>query len=224
MSDSEVVVCHYISNGSLLNKEGRVWFKPPLHIDEAIHYTHQLAQALEYIHQQGYLHGALTFSNVMVVRGQNIDHEPDYAPFLLADAGLANYVRCFGQPLYQFQPITAAPEQLGKRVTPASDQFALVVILYFWLAGRPPYLGSPEEIEHAKLTGTFPPLSSLTALVTFELEEVIHRALSVPPEERYHSVLAFAEALTATLVPPATVPDSGMPPASPVEVEPIDLS
>ena len=128
-----------------------MWFKPPLHIDEAIHYTHQLAQALEYIHQQGYLHGALTFSNVMVVRGQNIDHEPDYAPFLLADAGLANYVRCFGQPLYQFQPITAAPEQLGKRVTPASDQFALVVIPYFWLAGRPPYLGSPEEIEHAKL-------------------------------------------------------------------------
>jgi len=151
MSDSEVVVCHYISNGSLLNKEGRVWFKPPLNVDEAIHYTHQLAQALQYIHQQGYLHGALTFSNVMVVRGQNIDHEPDYAPFLLADAGLANYVRCFGQPLYQFQPITAAPEQLGKRVTPASDQFALVVILYFWLAGRPPYLGSPEEIEHAKL-------------------------------------------------------------------------
>src|SRR2546429_7650970 len=41
MSDSEVVVCLYISNGSLLNKEGRVWFKPPLHIDEAIHYTHQ---------------------------------------------------------------------------------------------------------------------------------------------------------------------------------------
>ena len=86
MSDSEVVVCHYISNGSLLNKEGRVWFKPPLNVDEAIHYTHQLAQALQYIHQQGYLHGALTFSNVMVVRGQNIDHEPDYAPFLLADA------------------------------------------------------------------------------------------------------------------------------------------
>src|SRR5260370_16082313 len=137
----------------------------------------------------------------MVLGDQNIDHEPDYAPFLLADAGLANYVRHFDQPLNQLQPITAAPEQLGKQVTPASDQFALAVILYFWLAGRPPYLGSPEEIEHAKLTETFPPLSSLNDLVTLELEEVIHRALSVYPEERYLSSFAFAEALTATLVP-----------------------
>lgn len=208
------VVRSYLSNGSLLNNDGRVWFKPPLRIDDALYYTYQLAQALEYIHHHGYIHGALTFSNVMVLRGPNIDHEPDYAPFLLADVGLANYVRQFGQPLTQLQPITAAPEQLGKQITPASDQFALAVLLYFWLAGRPPYLGSPEEIEHAKLTETFPRLSSLNAHVNLELEEVMHRAFSVYPGERYPSVLAFAEALTATLVPSFKVI-----PASPVEEE-----
>lgn len=208
-----VVRC-YLDNGSLLNNEGRMWFKPPLHVDEALYYTYQLAQALEYIHHHGYLHGALTFSNVMVLRGPNIDHEPDYAPFLLADVGLANYVRQCGQPLTQLQPLTSAPEQLRKQITPASDQFALAVLLYFWLADRPPYLGSPEEIEHAKLTETYPSLSSLNAHVTLEQEEVIRRALSVYPEERYPSVLAFAEALRATLAPLFKVT-----PDSPVEEE-----
>src|SRR5712692_1989084 len=197
------VVRRYVSSGSLLSNEGRLWFKPPFEVADAIQYAYQLAQALEYIHEQGYLHGALTLTNILVLRGANIDHEAGFAPFLLAEIGLANFVRRFGQPLMPLLPITAAPEQLGKRVTPASDQFALAVLLYFWLAGRPPYLGTPEEIEQQKLSEHFPPLSSLNSHITSEQEMVLHRALSVYPDERYPSVLAFAEALIATLASPS---------------------
>lgn len=199
------VARRFLSNGSLLSNTGRLWFNPPLNVEDAILYGYQLAQALNYIHNCGYLHGAVTLSNILVLRGPNMNHEPGYAPFLLADVGLSNFVRRFGQPQIKLLPVTAAPEQIGKRVTPASDQFALAVLLYFWLAGRPPYIGTPEETEHAKLTGIFPPLFSLNPDISFEQEEVLRRALSIYPDERYPSVAAFADALVATLTTPSTI-------------------
>src|SRR6266568_3333385 len=205
------VARRYVSGGSLLGSEGRLWFRPPFSLSEAIQYGHQLAQALQHIHNQGYLHGSLTFSNILVLRGPNVENEPNFAPFLLADVGLTNFVRRFGQPQTSLLPITAAPEQLGKRVTPASDQFALAVLLYFWLTGRPPYLGSPEEIEHLKLTETITPLSTINTRVSIEQDGMVLRALSVYAEDRYPSILAFADALLKTLPPkhvtiPATEP------------------
>ena len=193
------VARRYVSSGSLLGNEGRLWFHPPLSIPDAIHYGHQLAQALEYIHKHGYLHGSLSFANILVLRGPNLDNELDYAPFLLADVGLANFVRRFGEPQLKLLPVTAAPEQLGQRVTQASDQFALAALIYLWLTGRPAYLGTPEEIEHLKLTETIKPLISLNSRTTIEQDVVLRRALAVYPEDRYPSVLAFADALLATL-------------------------
>ncbi len=191
----------FVSSGSLLGTEGRLWFRPPFNISDAIHYAHQLAQALHYIHSRGYLHGAITFSNILVVRGPNLDNEADYAPFLLADVGLANFARRFGQEPKPPLPVTAAPEQIGKRVTPASDQFALAVLLYFWLAGRPPDLGTPEEIEQMKLTESVAPLSTLNPEISMEQNGILLRALSVYPEDRYPTILAFGEALLKTLPP-----------------------
>jgi serine/threonine protein kinase len=202
--DSQLYVARrYLTIGSLLGSEGRLWFKPPFNIPNAIQYTHQLAQTLDYIHSHGCLHGVLTLSNILVLRGPNVENEPGYAPFLLADVGLANFVRRFGHPKITLLPITAAPEQLGKRVTTSSDQFALAVILYLWLTGRPPYLGSPEEVDHLKLTETITSPSALNPRITGEQEVILRRALSVYPEERFPSVLAFANALLATLTPPS---------------------
>ncbi|HKV59545.1 MAG TPA: FHA domain-containing protein [Ktedonobacteraceae bacterium] len=191
----------FVMSGSLLGTEGRLWYRPPLNESDAIHYAHQLAQVLHYIHSRGYLHGAVTFSNILLMRGPNLNNEPDYAPFLLADVGLANFARRFGREQQSPLPITAAPEQLDKRITPASDQFALAVLLYFWLAGRPPYLGTPEEIEHLKLTETVTPLTSLNSRITLAQSGILLRALSVYPEDRYPSTLAFADALLKTLPP-----------------------
>jgi len=194
------IVRRYVSNGSLLSAEGRLWYQSPLQVADALHYGVQLAQALAYIHQQGYLHGSLTFSNLLVLRSGNIDREADFAPFLVADVGLSNFVRRFGQPTHTYLPLTAAPEQLGKRVTSASDQYALAIILYFWLSGRPAFVGSPTEIEHMKLTETITPLSSLNSSITIEQESVLRRAFAVYPEERYPSMTSFADALVATLI------------------------
>src|SRR2546425_735503 len=135
------VARRYISNGSLLSHIGRLWFQAPLDVFDAVLYGHQLAQALQHIHNRGYVHGALTLANILVLRGPNAVQESGYAPFLLADVGLTHFVRRLGEKNSTPLPVTTAPEQLYKRDNPASDQFALAALLYFWLVGRPPYIG-----------------------------------------------------------------------------------
>ncbi len=195
----------YASPGSLLGQQGRAWFRFPLAPADAILYAHQLAQALQTIHSQGYIHGSLTLSNILVLRGPNLDQEPDFAPFLLADVGITNFARRFGQLSQATPPLTFAPEQFGGRLIDASDQYALAVLLCLWLTGRPPFIGSAEEIEYHKLTSTIQPLHQLNARVTLRQEGILLRALSVYPDERYPSILAFTEALLSSLDTPAQV-------------------
>ncbi len=195
----------YVTPGSLLGDEGRYWFQPPLDISRAVHCTYQLAEALQYIHNNGFLHGSLTFANILVLCGIGEDNDP----FLIADVGTTHFVRRFGQLQSAVLPITAAPEQFGQRVMPASDQYALAVILYFWLTGCLPFLGTPEEIEQLKLTEKLTTLTSLNLNIPLELEGVIRRALRVYPEERYPSILAFADALQASIA--RLVPTSPLP-------------
>lgn len=192
-------VRRYVTPGSLLGSEGRFWFNPPLDVSDAVSYARQLAEALHSIHSNGYLHGALTFTNILVTAGPPPNKSADFAPFLISDVGTAHFVRRFGQPQASFLPITAAPEQFGKRVTTSSDQYALAVILYFWLTGRPPFLGTPDEIEQLKLSETITTLTAVNLKVPLELEGVIRRALSVYPEDRYPSIQAFADALHASI-------------------------
>lgn len=216
------VARRFVSTGSLLSNEGRMWFKPPLPINDAFHYTHHIALALHTLHAHGYTHGSLTLSNILILRGFNAEHTPGFAPFLLSDAGLANFVRRYGQPQNALLPITAAPEQFSKRVTSASDQFALAVLLYFWLAGRPPYLGSTEEIVEQKLSGHFAPLASLNRNVTASQEAILRKALAVSPGDRFPSILTFANALLATLAETAPIMKIAKSvPATPLPFEPI---
>jgi serine/threonine protein kinase len=193
------IVRRFVSNGSLLSAEGRTWFSPPFSITNTLSYAHQLAQMLYHIHRYGYIHGSLTLSNILVLRGPNLVGEPDSTPFLLSDIGLAQFVRRFGHPQITRLPITAAPEQWKGRYTPASDQYALAVLIYLWLAGRPPFLGSPEEIEQAKHKASFPLLSSFNPQITLEQEGIIRRALNAHPDERYPTILAFIETLQTSL-------------------------
>lgn len=205
----------YVTTGSLLSSEGRQQFNPPLEISDAVSYARQLAGALHAIHSHGYLHGALSFTNVLVSDGPALDERLNFAPFLLSDAGNTHFVRRFGRTQTAFLPITAAPEQFEQRVTEASDQYALAVILYFWLTGRPPFIGTPAEIKQLKLTETITTLTAVNLKVPLELEGVIRRALSVYAEDRYSSMQIFADALQASI---ARMSQTSLAPLMPLEL------
>jgi predicted ATPase/DNA-binding CsgD family transcriptional regulator len=109
-----------------------------------------------------------------------------------------------------------APEQLQGKARPASDQYALGVVVYEWLCGTPPFRGSPIEVAMQHLS--VPPASLHEPLPDLApaIEEVVLRALAKEPELRFNSVQDFATALQhswhETLYPP--IKPESIPPSS----------
>jgi serine/threonine protein kinase len=195
------VARRFVENGSLLNTNGRLWFKAPIGTFDAVQFVHQLAKALQYIHNHGLIHGALNLTNILVLLNPTTDNSCETFPLLMADVGLTRFVRSSstknGSPL----SFTAAPEQHNNRTIPASDQFSLAALLYYWLTGRPPFIGSPHEIEQLKFSQTITTLSTINPEISLEQDAIILRALSVSPEDRYQSIQAFADVLMSSLSP-----------------------
>ncbi|GHO50026.1 serine/threonine-protein kinase [Ktedonospora formicarum] len=169
--------------GSLLSDVGRTHFPSPLTPATAIGYASQLAEALQYLHNKGYIHGALTFSNILINSIPNASASLETTPFLIADAGYTYFAQHMGQLQTIMLPATAAPEQWQHHYSPACDQYALGVILYFWLAGRLPFQGRPQEVLRQKQYGLPPSLIALNPYVTMEQEAILLRALHPTPRD-----------------------------------------
>jgi TolB-like protein len=99
-----------------------------------------------------------------------------------------------GTPLYM------SPEQgAGGHTDGRSDQYALGCMLYEMLAGEPPFTGrTTQAIMARRLTDPVPPLRTVRESVPAHVEQVINRALSKTPADRFATVRLFAEALAAT--------------------------
>lgn len=218
-SDHLYIARRFVGPGSLLGSEGRLWFRPPFEVSDAFQYAHQLAQALFHVHNQGYSHGALTLANILVLQGQKIDDDSEFTPFLLADVGVASFMRRFGLPPTALYAVTAAPEQFEGRTVPASDQYALAVLLFLWLSGRLPFIGSPAEVAQLKHDESIPSLILMNPRVSLQQEGMLRRALSAHPEERYPSILAFTQALLASIPPAELIPQVPDTPA--INTEPL---
>jgi hypothetical protein len=91
-----------------------------------------------------------------------------------------------------------SPEQAAGEgtLTPASDFYALGVVLYEMLAGEYPYkLGDPPNYLLAHVTGTPIPLVTRVGDVPHDLEQVVHRLLAKEPADRYDTAEALVPAL-----------------------------
>jgi hypothetical protein len=89
-------------------------------------------------------------------------------------------------------PAYAAPECFEGRTSRWSDQYSLAVTYCHLRGGRLPFGGAPAEVMAGHLTR--PP--DLTMLPAAE-RAAVARALSKPPDQRWPSCVAFAEALAA---------------------------
>jgi hypothetical protein len=137
----------------------------------------QLASAVCAIHASGKLHRDLKPSNVLVTRdgvvkvldfGLVSDHVDGSAT---PDTGLA------GTPEY------VAPEQAaGAPASPASDWYAVGVILYRILAGRSPFEGDAFKVLQAKQRDAAPPLTAPRAVD--DLQALCERLLLRDPAQR----------------------------------------
>jgi serine/threonine protein kinase len=124
---------------------------------------------------------------------------------LLADFGIALGVQSSRSQSMEDMAGTVsymAPELLQGRAVPASDQYALAVVIYEWLSGAPPFRGTFVEIASQHLLTPPPPLHQ--PAVSHEVEQVVLTALLKEPRQRFASIQEFAALQVIKNVPKIT--------------------
>jgi len=117
---------------------------------------------------------------------------------LLSDFGIAVAAHSASSLKTQDRPGTPhymAPEHIQGKPRPASDQYALGIVVYEWLCGRPPFHGDGLEILYQQISVPPPPLHSRVPAISPAVEQVVLQALAKDPQRRFSSVEAFATAL-----------------------------
>ncbi len=155
----------------------------PLAVDEALHLASQLLDGLE-------------AGNVLLGPG----------PVKLIDFGIAR-VRdeAAGEGISIGSLGYMSPEQLrDEPLGPASDLFAVGVVLYEALTGDLPFNGSSPDEMAAAHAGVPRPPSQLRSEIPPRLDAAILQALRLAPEQRFGSAAAMRRALEAVSAPPAS--------------------
>lgn len=159
----------------------------------------QLCAALQAIHEAGVIHRDIKGRNVMlaprngVTQAVVMDLGLARESATKADGGITGLTvpgAVMGTPNYM------APEQFeGAQATPATDIYALGVVLYEMVTGKLPFEGSTPMQAAVRRAKSPPPPSSLRGKLPRQWDEVIGRCLEYEPGKRYQSGSEVAEAL-----------------------------
>ncbi len=154
-----------------------------------------VARAIHHAHERGYVHRDLKPANVLIDR----EGRPR-----LTDFGLAKRVEgttqltqegaILGTPFYMAPELaTGRPEAVG----PATDVFALGVILYELTTGQLPFVAESTFELYRQIVELAPEPFASHAVMEPLLEQVCFRALEKEPAQRYPSAAALADDLEA---------------------------
>lgn len=168
----------------------------PLPVPIVMHWIAQVASALTYAHRGGVVHRDIKPGNI-ILDGVGSSRVTDFGIAKVADqSGITRTGFLVGTPTHM------SPEQCGAgAVTSASDQYALGVVAYELLAGRPPFSGATMEVVQAHLNRRPAPLVDLRPDCAGRIWSGIERMLAKRPEDRYPSVAAAATAIGARVLP-----------------------
>lgn len=149
-----------------------------------------VVEGIAAVHEGGRLHRDLKPSNVMVTwEGRAVVLDFGLA-VAWRDAALDPSSSSYGTQRYM------SPEQLrGEALTPASDWFALGVLVFEALTGTLPYRGTAAEIVEQQLRGA-PSPAALVPAIPERLDALVRRLLHPTPAERpdYLEILRLLQA------------------------------
>lgn len=180
------LVMDYAPDGSLRQRYPKGTRLP---LNTTVAYVKQIASALEYAHNHKLIHRDIKPENILVGHDNQL---------LLSDFGIAVVARSsLSQSTQEVVGTVAymAPEQVEGKPRPASDQYALAILVYEWLCGERPFHGSLTEIATQQLLSSPPSLRERAADIPPAVEQVILRALAKDPKQRYGTIGDFAQAL-----------------------------
>ncbi|RMI15609.1 MAG: hypothetical protein D6681_04010 [Calditrichaeota bacterium] len=155
-----------------------------LSVGEAVDIAIHIAEGLAKAHRNDLIHRDIKPANIMITPEKQVK---------ILDFGL---VKVRGQTQITEKGVTLgtiaymAPEQLvGEKVDHRADIWALGVVLYEMLVGKPPFMGDNDQATHYLILNTDPPqLSGQRSGLPLELEHIIGKALQKDPRDRYQQV------------------------------------
>jgi predicted ATPase/DNA-binding CsgD family transcriptional regulator len=179
------LVMDYAPYGNLrkLHPSGSV-----LPISTIVSYTMALASALQCAHDEHVVHRDLKPENVLLGSKHEVLLSDFGLALLASDQGLLQVKERFGTLTYM------APELILGQPVPASDQYALAVMVYEWLCGHPPFTGSSFHISNQHLYVVPPSLCEEHPEIPPAVEQVVLKGLAKEPSQRFVDVLSFARA------------------------------
>jgi len=182
------LVIDYASNGTLRRRYPKGSLVP---LPVIVASVKQVADALQYAHEQKFIHRDVKPENMLLGRRQEV---------LLSDFGIATIAHSTSSLNASADGTSGtlaymAPEQIEGHPRPASDQYALGVVVYEWLCGERPFEGSMSEVMAQHLSMPPLPLRDRIPTIPPEVEQVVLRALAKDPKARFASVTDFATAL-----------------------------
>jgi serine/threonine protein kinase len=180
------LVMEYTPNGTLRTRHPR---GTRLSFEQIVTYVKQIASALDYAHEHHVIHRDVKPENLLLNAKGDI---------VLSDFGIAVVQRTLdtlsaqnmaGTPLYM------APEQIQRHPCPASDQYALAVMVYEWLCGEPPFPGPGVAVFGQHLYQDPPGLCERVPGLPPAVEDAVFGALAKEPSRRFVTVEDFATVL-----------------------------
>lgn len=184
-------VMPFVEGESLRDRLAR---EKQLPVDEAIQIALEVADALSYAHSRAVVHRDIKPANILLAGGHA----------RVADFGIARAISeaggdrltasglAIGTPAYMSPEQAAGSTDLDGR----SDLYSLACVLYEMLAGQPPFTGATaESVVHQHLTAESPPITTVRPAVPARVSDILQRALSKTPADRFSPAAQFAEAL-----------------------------
>lgn len=196
------LVMDYAPNGSLAERHlhGEL-----LHIDTILWYLKQIVGALSYIHScrqdgRGLVHQDVKPANILLGMNDEV---------LISDFGIARFVQNARLQLSSIfdnewvgTAIYMAPELFRGQASPATDQYALGIMLFEWLTGRYPFYGTNAEIRWHQIHTPPPSLRTISSDISPAVEQVVLKTLHKNPRSRYKNVSEMLAALEEAAHPP----------------------
>ncbi len=194
----------------LLRREGT------LSVHRTLTLLRQVAAGVEAAHDEGILHRDLKPANIFIMQPKKkatVSKNMSDGVVKVGDFGLAKIVSqavadtsgvsgsgpasrgIIGTPEYM------APEQMQMetKLDARADVYALGVIAYHMLGGRPPFSGELMQLVTQKIMNDPPPLSGLRSDIPKDVERVVMHALQKDPDRRPATVAEWLEEFEAAV-------------------------
>ena len=173
----------------LQNQQGK-----PIGIGQALDLTIQICAGIGYAHRANLIHCDVKSQNILVTRDERVK---------VADFGIARAMseatqhtvdpQIWGTPHY-FSPEQAA----GLAATPASDVYAIGVVLFELITGRLPFVAETHTALALKHMHEPPPnASDFNQAVPQQLDQILKKVLAKEPAARYRTGDQFGRILSA---------------------------